>query len=100
MFHRLALLYTQAAPGKPWAYAGYKVTVYSNNEEMLNDLLWWDSVPKVRLRCGPVLLPSVQPPAACYSVHQGLLHTRGTDALRPALHRSTAQGDAVHRGPR
>ena len=40
-------VYVQAAPGKPWAYAGYKVTVYSNNEEMLNDLMWWDTVPKV-----------------------------------------------------
>ena len=43
-------MYVQAAPGKPWAYAGYKVTVYSNNEEMLNDLMWWDTVPKVRLQ--------------------------------------------------
>lgn len=42
----------QAAPGQPWAYAGYKLTVYSNLEEKLNDLLWWDVVPKAR----PVVL--------------------------------------------
>ncbi|KAK9831956.1 hypothetical protein WJX81_002916 [Elliptochloris bilobata] len=43
----IALLSAQmAAPGKPWAYTGYKLTVYSNTEEMLNDLMWWDTVPK------------------------------------------------------
>ncbi len=41
-------MHAQATPGQPWAYAGYKLTVYSNTEETLNDLMWWDTVPKVR----------------------------------------------------
>jgi len=45
---RLTLRARQAAPGQPWAYAGYKLTVYSNLEEKLNDLMWWDTVPKAR----------------------------------------------------
>ena len=53
-------MHVQAAPGKPWAYAGYKVTVYSNNEEMLNDLMWWDTVPKVWLG-SETLHPRINP---------------------------------------
>jgi hypothetical protein len=68
---RLTLRARQAAPGQPWAYAGYKLTVYSNLEEKLNDLLWWDTVPKARpaARRTPGMLSGAC--RACRAVHVG-----------------------------
>ena len=84
----------QAAPGKPWAYAGYKVTVYSNNEEMLNDLMWWDTVPKVGL-----LPPGPAGTATCYGVYQALLHVLIRHPVALACHRTTTQEAMQRMGP-
>ncbi len=68
---RLTLRARQAAPGQPWAYAGYKLTVYSNLEEKLNDLMWWDTVPKARPDRAAHTGHAVpcMPSGACCAVH-------------------------------
>ncbi len=72
-------MHAQATPGQPWAYAGYKLTVYSNTEETLNDLMWWDTVPKVRETlcncCIPCPLTSATLSLTLQHFHQSCLKT-------------------------
>lgn len=46
--HGPAALLSAQCVRQPWIFANYHMTCFSNSEEKMIELLWWDSIPKVQ----------------------------------------------------
>eukprot|EP00850_Spirogloea_muscicola_P002837 SM000011S19015 [mRNA] locus=s11:291675:299205:- [translate_table: standard] len=77
----IALLSTkQVQPNAPWAYAGYKMTCYSNREEKLNELLWMSNLPykvETELRNNGAIMVEALPMIPKVTVDRELISAQG-----------------------